>query len=61
MSFGGAGGMKLPKQQTVEEPQVITEDEEEVKRRAKIASANMGRSENILAGLQNILKRKLGE
>ena len=60
MSMGGASP-KIPKPQTIEEPQVITEDEEEVKRRSRIASANMGRSENILAGLQNILKRRLGE
>ena len=57
----GGASPKIPKPQTIEEPQVITEDKEEVKRRSRIASANMGRSVNILAGLQNILKRRLGE
>lgn len=53
---------KLPPPQKVQETQEVTvENEEEVKRKQKRLMANKGRAENLLAGLQNALKQRLGE
>lgn len=60
MSSKGAS-FKAPATQTVEEPQVVEEDQEEVKQRTQKAQANMGRAENILAGIQMMLKDRLGK
>lgn len=56
---GGGGSVKTPA--VVEEPQVITDDEEEVKKRIRRSMANTGRAANLLAGIESVLKRKLGE
>lgn len=60
--MSGGGSAKTPKTPAVvKEPQVITDDEEEVKRRIRRSMANAGRAANLLAGIQSVLKRKLGE
>jgi hypothetical protein len=51
----------LPAVESVEEPQAVVEDEQEVKRRKRVSLANQGRSQNILAGIQSALKTRLGE
>jgi hypothetical protein len=56
---GGGGSAKTPA--VVEEPQVITDDEEEVKKRIRRSTVNTGRAANLLAGIESVLKRKLGE
>ena len=56
---GGGGIVKTPA--VVEEPQVITDDEDEVKKRVRRSTANTGRAANLLAGIESVLKRKLGE
>lgn len=56
---GGGGSVKTPT--VVEEPQVITDDEDEVKKRVRRSTANTGRAANLLAGMESVLKRKLGE
>ena len=55
------GGVKAPVQQTVEDPQVIVEDEDEVKKKKQASVQNMGRQQNLLSGLQSVLKKRLGE
>lgn len=53
---------KLPKQQIIEETQeVLVENEDEIKRKQERKLATKGRAENLLAGLQNVLKQRLGE
>lgn len=59
--FSSPKSPKIPAQQVAEEPQVIQEDETEVKRKKRKLLETQGRSENILAGLSNALKKKLGE
>ena len=51
----------LPEQQAVEEPQVVQEEEEKVKGRKRAKLATQGRQQNLLAGIQNVLKTRLGE
>ena len=56
------GSVKTPKKPAVvKEPQVITDDEEEVKKRIRRSMVNTGRAANLLAGIESVLKRKLGE
>jgi hypothetical protein len=60
--MSGGGSAKTPKTPVaVKEPQVITDDEEEVKKRIRRSMANTGRAANLLAGIKSVLKRKLGE
>ncbi len=60
--MSGGGSVKTPKTPAVvKEPRVITDDEEEVKKRIRRSMANTGRAKNLLAGIQSVLKRKLGE
>ena len=51
----------IKKPEIVEEPKVITEDEDAVKRRKRASLANQGRAENILSGISTVLKKRLGE
>jgi len=45
----------------IEEPQKVVEDEEEVKRKRRVALSNRGRVQNLLSGIQSALKQRLGE
>lgn len=51
---------ETPPQQITEKPEVVEDEEEEVKRR-KSASVPKGRSDTILSGISNVLKKRLGE
>jgi hypothetical protein len=51
----------LPPIQETEEPQAVVEDETDVKRRQRRKLQTAGRSQNILAGIQMALKKRLGE
>lgn len=51
----------LPPIQETEEPQAVVEDETDVKRRQRRKLQTAGRSQNILAGIQTALKKRLGE
>jgi hypothetical protein len=49
----------LPKPQEIQE--TVTEDESLVKKRARKRQAGQGKQANIFAGIQNALKKRLGE
>lgn len=50
-----------PAPEKIEEPQKVVEDEEEVKRKRRVALSNRGRAQNLLSGIQSALKQRLGE
>lgn len=54
-------GPKIPEPQKIEEVEKIEESEGEVKRKQRKSIADTGRQTNILAGIQNALKKRLGE
>ena len=60
--FGGGGDPKLPAQQKVEEVNKVTDDATDAAQatRRRIALTG-GRESTMLAGMQNILKTRLGE
>ena len=44
-----------------EEHAVVVEEEEDVKKRRAAKAQTTGRSQNILSGIQTVLKQRLGE
>jgi len=59
-SLFGSDKMKTPKMQETTDIQQVVEDEEESKKRER-RRIPKGRSENILYGIQSVLKKRLGE
>lgn len=59
--FSKPSSPKLPKVEETETPQTVTEDEYEVKKRARQRVQTAGRAQNILSGIESVLKKRLGE
>ncbi|HOK67178.1 MAG TPA: hypothetical protein PLV55_10230 [Anaerohalosphaeraceae bacterium] len=59
-SLFGSAKMKRPKMQETTDIQQIVEDKEERKKQER-RRVPKGRSENILYGIQSVLKKRLGE
>ncbi|HOM61807.1 MAG TPA: hypothetical protein PLP49_10300 [Anaerohalosphaeraceae bacterium] len=59
-SLFGSDKMKTPKMQETTDIQQVVKDEEESKKRER-RRIPKGRSENILYGIQSVLKKRLGE
>ena len=58
-AFGGGRKVYVPK--VKEPPQTVTDDKEEIRRRMKRKYANASRQENLLYGISQVLKKRLGE
>jgi len=58
-AFGGGGSVHVP--EVKEPPRTVTEDKEEIRRRMQRKYANAGRQENLLYGISQVLKKRLGE
>lgn len=59
--FGKPKTPKIPKQEPIEEVQVITEGEEDVRRRERKRLLTGGRGSTIISGILSSLKKRLGE
>jgi hypothetical protein len=60
--FGKQPGVKIPKQQVIEDKAKIEEDATEEQKRERLrVSQTQGRESTILSGISTALKKRLGE
>jgi len=60
-AFSKPKSPELPRVEETEPVTAIAEDEETVKKRKRAFLANSGRSQNLMAGMNAVLKQRLGE